>query len=259
MSLDPSKQNRDIKSLQPIAQKAAKLFLDTCAKRGVKIFVTEYHRSQTRQNWLYEQGRSRPGQVVTWTKNSNHTSGFAWDIACNPPQALYDDKVIAKAGAIAKELGITWGGEWKQKDTPHFEIKSTWKEPATTPPTQNTLKEIDVKLSIDGVAKTVKAFNIEGYNFIKLRDIESSNIKIGYNSMATVTSMSKNLNMDYKPVKTPTIKGAEQGKININGEVVTVNLVMSKDYNYIRMQDLNSKYIKIEYDNVAKLPKIITK
>ena len=66
--------NRDIKSLQPLAQQAAQLFLDTCKARGIDIFVTEYHRSQARQDWLYEQGRSRPGKVVTWTRSSNHTS-----------------------------------------------------------------------------------------------------------------------------------------------------------------------------------------
>jgi peptidoglycan L-alanyl-D-glutamate endopeptidase CwlK len=57
--------NRDIKSLQPIAQQAAQLFLDECKRRNIPIFVTEYHRSQARQNYLYEQGRTRPGNIVT--------------------------------------------------------------------------------------------------------------------------------------------------------------------------------------------------
>ncbi|MDU6856091.1 MAG: M15 family metallopeptidase [Clostridiales bacterium] len=121
--------NRDIKSLQPLAQQAAQLFLDTCKARGIDIFVTEYHRSQARQDWLYEQGRSRPGKVVTWTRSSNHTSGYAWDIAVNPPHDLYDSKIIAKAGQVAKELGIEWGGNWKQQDTPHFQINKNWKAP----------------------------------------------------------------------------------------------------------------------------------
>lgn len=121
--------NREISSLKPIAQKAAKLFLDECKKQGVKIFVTEYHRSQERQDYLYEQGRTRPGNIVTWTRQSNHTSGYAWDIACDPPQNLYDEKVIAKAGAIAKKLNIEWGGDWKQKDTPHFQVNANWTAP----------------------------------------------------------------------------------------------------------------------------------
>lgn len=42
--------------------------------------VFEARRSQERQNWLYAQGRSRPGKIVTWTKNSNHKDGNAVDI-----------------------------------------------------------------------------------------------------------------------------------------------------------------------------------
>lgn len=122
--------NRDIKSLQPIAQQAAQLFLDTCKARGIDIFVTEYHRSQARQDYLYEQGRTRPGNIVTWTRTSNHTSGYAWDIACNPPNDLYDKSIIAKAGQVARELGIEWGGDWKEKDTPHFQVDKYWKAPS---------------------------------------------------------------------------------------------------------------------------------
>lgn len=121
--------NRDIKSLQPIAQQAAQLFLDECKRRNIPIFVTEYHRSQARQNYLYEQGRTRPGNIVTWTKSSNHTSGLAWDIAVNPPNDLYDSKIISKAGQVARELGIEWGGDWKEKDTPHFQVSKNWKSP----------------------------------------------------------------------------------------------------------------------------------
>ena len=29
-------------------------------------------------------------------------------------------------GDLAKKLSITWGGTWKQADTPHFEISENW-------------------------------------------------------------------------------------------------------------------------------------
>ena len=93
---------RDINSLQPLAKKACTLFLATCLERGIEIFLTECYRSQERQDYLYEQGRRRPGKIVTWTRNSNHKSGMAWDIACKSPNDLYDKKIIAKAGAVAK-------------------------------------------------------------------------------------------------------------------------------------------------------------
>lgn len=170
--------NRDIKSLQPLAQQAAQLFLDTCKARGIDIFVTEYHRSQERQNYLYEQGRSRPGKIVTWTRSSNHTSGYAWDIAVNPPHDLYDSKIIAKAGAVAAELGIEWGGIWKEKDTPHFQIDKGWKDP------KKPIMTIDILLN--GKIKQVESINLNGNNYIKLRDLEDEKIKIGYRDIPTV-------------------------------------------------------------------------
>lgn len=174
MSDTVTKANRDINSLQPVAQKAARLFLDECKKRGIPIFVTEYHRSQARQNYLYEQGRTRPGKIVTWTKNSNHTSGYAWDIAVSPPQALYDANIIARAGQVAKELGIEWGGDWKEKDTPHFQVNKNWKMP------KEEYKVEKQKINLNGVVKEVAAVKIGDNNFIKLQDLRDDKIVIGY-------------------------------------------------------------------------------
>ncbi|WP_313471642.1 M15 family metallopeptidase [Lysinibacillus sp.] len=124
---------RDLSELTAAAQTACRLLFQECYKAGIDfVFITETYRSQARQNYLYEQGRTRPGQVVTWTRNSNHTSRRAWDIAVAPPRNLYDISTLSKVGAIAKKLGITWGGYWiaGQYDAPHFEIPPTWKMPA---------------------------------------------------------------------------------------------------------------------------------
>lgn len=120
---------RDIGALTPLAQQACNLFLDECKRRGISIFITETYRSQARQDYLYEQGRTRPGNIVTWTRNSKHTGRMAWDIAVNPPLALYDYATLHIAGQVAKDLGITWGGEWDTPDRPHFEITKDWKAP----------------------------------------------------------------------------------------------------------------------------------
>ncbi len=118
---------RDISELTPTAQKACNLFLEKCKTSGLNVLITETYRSQERQNYLYEQGRTRPGNKVTWTKNSRHTSRRAWDICQNIKGKEYADSGFFKAcGQIAKELGITWGGTWKQADTPHFEISTDW-------------------------------------------------------------------------------------------------------------------------------------
>ncbi|MEA0563490.1 M15 family metallopeptidase [Lysinibacillus irui] len=119
---------RDISELLPVAQTACRLLFQECFKAGIKnIFITETYRSQERQKYLYEQGRTRPGNIVTWTLDSNHKSRLAWDIAVGPPQSLYDVATLNRVGDIARKLGITWGGVWSAKiDRPHFEVKPNW-------------------------------------------------------------------------------------------------------------------------------------
>ena len=121
---------RDISELTLNAQKACRLFLKKCEENGLKVRITETYRSQERQNYLYAQGRTRNGKIVTWTKNSRHTSRRAWDICKDIKGQEYSDSGFFKAcGQIAKELNITWGGTWKQADTPHFEVDRNWTEP----------------------------------------------------------------------------------------------------------------------------------
>lgn len=122
---------RDLAELTLPAQNACRLLFQECYKAGIRnIFITETYRSPARQRYLYAQGRSRPGPIVTWTLNSNHSSRLAWDIAVGTPQALYDIATLNKVGAIARKLGITWGGDWsKNIDRPHFEIRSNWTIP----------------------------------------------------------------------------------------------------------------------------------
>lgn len=122
---------RDLSELLPVAQTACKLLFQECYKAGIRdIFITETYRTQERQNYLYEQGRSRPGTIVTWTLNSRHKSRLAWDIAVAPPKSLYDVATLNKVGEIARILGITWGGDWKGSiDRPHFEVTSSWTMP----------------------------------------------------------------------------------------------------------------------------------
>lgn len=156
MSTNIMQTCRDLSELTSSAQTACQLLFQECYKAGIDfVFITETYRSQARQNYLYEQGRTRPGQVVTWTRNSNHTSRRAWDIAVAPPRNLYDISTLSKVGAIAKKLGITWGGYWpaSRYDAPHFEISTTWKMPVgyklegqVVAPTSSTVK---VQLIID--------------------------------------------------------------------------------------------------------------
>ncbi|MEE0944890.1 MAG: M15 family metallopeptidase [Clostridia bacterium] len=122
---------KSISELTPKAQLACKTFLAECRKLGLKVRITETYRSQQRQDELYAKGRTASGNIVTWTRNSRHTSRRAWDICQDIKGREYDtsDGFFEKCGAVAKELGIIWGGSWKIPDRPHFEIDTLWSLP----------------------------------------------------------------------------------------------------------------------------------
>jgi len=103
------------------------------------VLVVEGVRTKARQAELYAQGRTKPGEIVTWTLQSKHIEGRAVDLAPLIGGSIdWSDKkkfdVIAAAMfAAAKELGvkIRWGADWDQDgnprergetDSPHFEV-----------------------------------------------------------------------------------------------------------------------------------------
>lgn len=142
---------RDISALTETAEKACKMFLAECERRGLNVLITETYRSQARQNYLYAQGRTRAGKKVTWTLNSRHTSRRAWDICKNEKGAEYSDSGFFNAcGDVAAELGITWGGNWKTPDTPHFEIGEDWK-----PKGENDEMTIEEKEKMESLEKRI--------------------------------------------------------------------------------------------------------
>src|SRR5690606_38735901 len=75
------KVDRDLDELVPEFRKRLERVISRMESEfGHQVTIVEAVRSQERQNYLFEQGRSRPGQVVTWTKNSNHLTGRAADV-----------------------------------------------------------------------------------------------------------------------------------------------------------------------------------
>lgn len=150
--MNVTKACRDTKELSAQAQKACALFMARCKAKGLNVLITETYRSQERQDYLYQQGRTRPGKKVTWTHNSRHTSRRAWDICKNVKGQEYSDSnFFKKCGEIAAELGITWGGIWKSSpDTPHFEIGTDWKEIVTKVVKEDTVLAVAVSNIIKG-------------------------------------------------------------------------------------------------------------
>lgn len=74
---------RDITILAPFVYDAAKNALEEANENGYPIEFFETHRSPERQNFLFEQGRSKPGKIITKSKawESWHQYKLAFDIA----------------------------------------------------------------------------------------------------------------------------------------------------------------------------------
>jgi peptidoglycan L-alanyl-D-glutamate endopeptidase CwlK len=124
--------------LQRVIRRAAEL-------TTVPFAVVSGNRTQAQQDYLYAQGRTRPGLVVTWTRNSNHMHGAAIDFSAvdtrgNPTFSLKHTwnaehyKPIADVIlAAGKEIGIPveWP-LWKKGDWGHIQLRKPYR-PITIP------------------------------------------------------------------------------------------------------------------------------
>lgn len=114
----------DLRLLAPRFGLAVADALNACWKRGLDPVVFESLRTNERQQWLYAQGRTRPGEIVTNARDvwgSWHGYGLAVDVisakhAWGAPAEWW--------AAVAREFkarGCVWGGDWKMRDLPHVQ------------------------------------------------------------------------------------------------------------------------------------------
>ncbi|MEC0167843.1 M15 family metallopeptidase [Paenibacillus graminis] len=132
-----AKSAAKLSGLLPCVRAASETLIDRAYAAGVPIVITQGLRTFAEQNALYEQGRTKPGSIVTNARGgfSNHNFGVAIDFALltNDGRSVsWDTRIDAdrdgiadwnEVVAIAKALGFAWGGDWRTfKDLPHFEM-----------------------------------------------------------------------------------------------------------------------------------------
>lgn len=116
--------SRDLADLLPRTAAKASLFKNACREAGHDIIFTSTYRDIESQNALYAQGRTLAGKKVTNAKggDSFHQYRVAFDfVPLKNGKAVWDDDALwAECGAIAKAVGLEWGGYWNGfKDKPH--------------------------------------------------------------------------------------------------------------------------------------------
>lgn len=118
--------SRDISLLRPDVAANCRKWIDLCKAEGLNVQVTQTVRDAEYQAYLYEQGRTRKGSIVTNSKKPTFhwdKAGLAFDFCKNVKGHEYDDAAFfKKAAAIAKQMGFSWGGDWKSfVDKPHIQ------------------------------------------------------------------------------------------------------------------------------------------
>ena len=118
--------SRDVDLLRSDVAENCRRWLARCRSAGLNVLITNTVRDAEYQAWLYEQGRTRPGSIVTNGKlpTFHHVdAGLAFDFCKNVKGQEYSDAAFFQdAAAIAKEMGFSWGGDWKSfVDRPHIQ------------------------------------------------------------------------------------------------------------------------------------------
>lgn len=127
--------------LDPDAKAVIIATLECAYKIGINAQVSCTYRTFTEQDAIYQQGRTKPGAIVSNAKagQSIHNYRRAADLFViiggkGVWERQYFQKIWNEAvkpeNALDKK-GLAWGGNWKSfADTPHFEVTfgKSWRD-----------------------------------------------------------------------------------------------------------------------------------
>ena len=116
--------SRDLADLRPDVCANVETLLKMCNAQGLNVLVTQTLRDDEYQAYLYQQGRTRPGAIVTQSRATTfHGKGLAVDFCRNIKGHEYDDAgFFRNVAVIAKAIGFSWGGDWTSfRDYPHLQ------------------------------------------------------------------------------------------------------------------------------------------
>lgn len=120
---------RNIASLQLVAQKLARRSIAALRSAGHDARVISGTRTYAEQDALFRQGRfGNPGHRVTNARGGQswHNFGLAWDIGLfDGGKYLTSDTKYRAVAPVAKVAGLEWGGDWRSfPDAPHYQVGS---------------------------------------------------------------------------------------------------------------------------------------
>jgi len=106
-------------SVRPLAQNLLRLAAD----QGIQLKVVSAYRTPSQQEALLNSGK---GVTNAGALLSYHNHRLAFDVVPTEYLSLPDwnptGPLWATVGSIGKSVGLEWGGDWKKKDLPHFQL-----------------------------------------------------------------------------------------------------------------------------------------
>lgn len=119
--------SRDIKDLSVEMRPICEQWCKEMDVAGIPYIITCTRRTQAEQEALYAQGRTKPGPKITWTLNSKHLTGDAFDFVImwngKPDWTMAQKEWWEKAVKIGKKLGLSQviGKDGKVKEYAHLQ------------------------------------------------------------------------------------------------------------------------------------------
>ena len=110
--------------LIPEAREKCLAWKAACDAKGLRVRITETYRPQERQDELFAQGRTTPGRICTWTRNSKHTLRRAWDFVVlnEDGSANWNEEAYKAPAEVATSVGCEAGYYWRKQDCPHIQL-----------------------------------------------------------------------------------------------------------------------------------------
>lgn len=113
--------NRDVELLAPFVRERAVHALAECRDAGYPMAIFEGFRNPVRQDFLYAQGRTESGKIVTEKKGweSTHPYGVAFDVAYYINGRWSWDGDFDKPAQFFIKAGFEWLSPYEKA---HFQI-----------------------------------------------------------------------------------------------------------------------------------------
>jgi peptidoglycan LD-endopeptidase CwlK len=129
-----SRSEKNIATLHPRVRPCARALIEKAAMQGIIIKVISGTRSYEEQAELYRKYKEEHGPLAAAPGRSNHNFGIAFDIgiftgSSDPEKAknyIPESPAYKAVGALARNIGLFWGGNWKNADEPHYELRPSW-------------------------------------------------------------------------------------------------------------------------------------